>query len=58
MTIDNILSYHLQKLQEVGYSGIEVVNSTDMTLNVANPQTNETITTTTVPTSCRNDIQH
>ena len=45
MTIDNILSYHLQKLQEVGYSGIEVVNSTDTTLNVANPQTNETIAT-------------
>ena len=43
MTIDNILSYHLQKLQEVGYSGIEIVNSTDTTLNVANPQTNETI---------------
>ena len=43
MTIDNILSYHLQKLQEVGYSGIEIVNSTDTTLNVANAQTNETI---------------
>ena len=49
MTIDNILSYHLQKLQEVGYSGIEIVNSTDTTLNVANAQTNETIATTTVP---------
>ena len=46
MTIDNVLSYHLQKLQEVGYSGIEIVNSTDTTLNVANPQTNETIATT------------
>ena len=46
MTIDNILSYHLQKLQEVGYSGIEIVNSTDTTLNVANAQTNETIATT------------
>ena len=45
MTIDNILSYHLQKLQEVGYSGIEIVNSTDTTLNVANAQTNETIAT-------------
>ncbi len=45
-TIDNILSYHLQKLQEVGYSGIEIVNSTDTTLNVANAQTNETIATT------------
>ena len=46
MTIDNVLSYHLQKLQEVGYSGIEIVNSTDTTLNVANPQTNETMATT------------
>jgi hypothetical protein len=45
MTIDNILSYHLQKLQEVGYRSIQLVNSTDMTLNVANPQTNETIAT-------------
>jgi PKD repeat protein len=46
MTIDNILSYHLHKLQEVGYSGIEIVNSTDTTLNVADAQTNETIATT------------
>jgi hypothetical protein len=45
MTTDNILSYHLQKLQEVGYSAIEVVNSTDMTLNLTNAQTNETIAT-------------
>jgi PKD repeat protein len=45
ITIDNILLYHMQKLQEVGYSGIEIVNSTDSTLNVANPQTNETIAT-------------
>ena len=45
VTTDNILSYHLQKLQEVGYRGIEIVNSTDMTLNLANPQTNETIAT-------------
>jgi hypothetical protein len=42
---DNILSYHLQKLQEVGYRAIEIVNSTDMTVNLINPQTNETITT-------------
>jgi hypothetical protein len=44
-TTDNILSYHLQKLQEVGYRDIEIVNSTDRTLNVTNLQTNETITT-------------
>jgi hypothetical protein len=45
MTTDNILSYHLQKLQEVGYRSIQLVNSSDTTINVANPQTNETIAT-------------
>jgi PKD repeat protein len=45
MTTDSILSYHLQKLQEVGYSAIEVVDSTDTTLNITNAQTNETIAT-------------
>ena len=45
MTIDNILSYHLQKLQEVGYRDIQIVNSADMTLNLANAQTNQTIAT-------------
>src|SRR5215210_6934316 len=45
MTNDNVLSYHLQKLQEVGYRSIWIVNSTDMTLNLRNPQTNQTIAT-------------
>src|SRR5215210_4141611 len=45
MTTDNILSYHLQKLQEVGYRSIQLVDSTDMTLNLTSPQTNETIAT-------------
>jgi hypothetical protein len=45
MINDNILLYHLQKLQEVGYRAIKIVNSTDMTVNLINPQTNETITT-------------
>jgi hypothetical protein len=44
-TTDNILSYHLQKLEEVGYTDIQIANSTDMTVNLTNPQTNETITT-------------
>jgi hypothetical protein len=44
-TTDNILTYHLQKLQEVGYRSMQIVNSTDMTVNIINPQTNETITT-------------
>src|ERR671918_2130723 len=44
-TTDNILTYHLQKLQEVGYRSMQIVNSTDMTLNVTNAQTNQTIAT-------------
>ena len=45
VTIDNILLYHMQKLEEVGYSDIEIVDSTDTTLNVTNAQTNQTIAT-------------
>src|SRR5829696_6915078 len=45
MTNDNILSYHLQKLQEIDYRGIQIVNSADMTVNLINPQTNQTIAT-------------
>jgi hypothetical protein len=44
-TIDNITAYHLQKLQDVGYRSMQIVNSTDMTSNLRDPQTNETITT-------------
>jgi hypothetical protein len=44
-TTDNIISYYLQKLQEVGYKSIQIVNSSDITLNLTNPQTNETIAT-------------
>src|SRR5829696_3294067 len=45
VTNDNILSYHLQKLQEIDYRGIQIVNSADMTVNLTNPQTNQTIAT-------------
>jgi hypothetical protein len=45
MTTDNVLSYHLQKLQEVGYRSMQIVNNTDIRLNLTNPQTNETIAT-------------
>ena len=45
MTTDNILSYHLQKLQEVGYRGIQILNSSDRTVNLTGAQTNETIAT-------------
>ncbi len=45
VTIDNVLTYHLQKLQEVGYGSIQLVNSTDMRVNLTNPLTNQTIAT-------------
>ena len=45
ITTDNVQSYHLQKLQEVGYRDIQTVNSTATTVNITNPQTNETIAT-------------
>ncbi|MDQ3718710.1 MAG: hypothetical protein M3311_06115 [Thermoproteota archaeon] len=44
-TIDNVLTYHMQKLQDVGYRSMQIVNSTDMTSNLIDPQTNETLTT-------------
>jgi hypothetical protein len=43
ITSDTILLHHLQKLQEVGYRDIEIVNSADMTVNLTIPQANETI---------------
>src|SRR5918993_3420838 len=42
---NNITAYHLQKLEEVGYSGIQTVTSIDTTVNLTNPLTNEAITT-------------
>ena len=45
ITIDNILLYHMQKLEEVGYSGMEIMDSTNTTLNITNVQTNQTIAT-------------
>jgi hypothetical protein len=44
-TTDSILTYHLQKLQEVGYRSMQIVNNTDVTSNLIHLQTNETITT-------------
>ena len=43
LTIDNILSYHMQKLQEVGYHNITIVNSANTTVNITNAQTNQTV---------------
>jgi hypothetical protein len=42
---DNIISYQLQKLQEVGYRSMRIVTTTNMTVNLTNPFTNETVTT-------------
>jgi hypothetical protein len=44
-TTDNIISYQLQKLQEVGYRSMRIVTATDMTVSLTNPFTNETVTT-------------
>jgi hypothetical protein len=46
-TANNITTYYLQRLQEVGYRGIQAVGGADMTVNITNPQTNQT--TATVP---------
>ena len=43
LTINNILSYHMQKLQEVGYHNITIVNSANTTVNITNAQTNQTV---------------
>jgi hypothetical protein len=43
ITSDTILLHHLQKLEEVGYRDIEIVNSADMTVNLTIPQANQTI---------------
>ena len=40
---NNITAYHLQKLEEVGYRTIQVINSSDMTVNLTNHETNETV---------------
>jgi hypothetical protein len=45
ITTENVQSYHLQKLQEVGYRSPQILNSTEVRLNLTNQQTNETIAT-------------
>jgi hypothetical protein len=44
-TTDNIVSYLLQKLQEVGYRSMRIITSTDMAVSLTNPQTDERIAT-------------
>jgi hypothetical protein len=41
----NLTQYHLEKLDEVGYRNIQITNTTDMTVNLTNPLTNETVQT-------------
>ena len=41
----NLTQFHLDKLQEVGYRNVQIANTTDMTVNLTNPLTNETIQT-------------
>jgi PKD repeat protein len=51
-TIPNaILTYHMQKLQEVGYRNIQIINSIDTTINVISTDLNNNriAATTTVP---------
>jgi hypothetical protein len=43
ITTDDVVSYHLQKLQEVGYRSPQIVNSTEVRLNLTNPQTDQPI---------------
>jgi hypothetical protein len=46
MTSNNdILLYHLHKLQEIDYRAIQIVNSVDMTVSLINPIINQTIQT-------------
>src|SRR5918999_4051939 len=42
-TDNNLLLYHVQKLQEVGYRNITIVNSTYTTVNITDAQTNQTV---------------
>jgi plastocyanin len=53
ITADDILAYQIQKLQEVGYRDIYIVNNTDTTVNVdtsaAATNNNNTLSEATVP---------
>jgi hypothetical protein len=40
---NNVTTYHLQKLQEVGYRSMQIATTEDMTVNLANAQTSEII---------------
>jgi PKD repeat protein len=42
-TDNNLILYHVQKLQEVGYRNITIVNSSYTTVNITDAQTNQTV---------------
>jgi hypothetical protein len=42
LTNEQFLKYQIQKLQDFGYSDINIVNNTDTTINVTSADTNET----------------
>jgi hypothetical protein len=43
ITNEDLLDYHIVKLQELGYSEISILQNTNMTINVINSDTNKTI---------------
>jgi hypothetical protein len=43
ITNEPFLKYQIQKLQELGYSDINILNNTEMTINVTSTDTNRTI---------------
>jgi hypothetical protein len=45
VTTDNVLLYHVQKLEQVGYRSMQIVNSTETAVKLTDPQTNQTIQT-------------
>jgi PKD repeat protein len=49
ITPDTVLAYQMQKLQEVGYRDIRIVNSTDTTINVIGTSLNNNNVIATVP---------
>ena len=40
---ENLLDYHIMKLQKLGYNEISILHNTNMTINVINSDTNKTI---------------
>jgi PKD repeat protein len=45
ITIDNTLAYHLQKLQQVGYNNIQIINNVNTRVNLTMAEADQTVTT-------------